>query len=49
MAFVASYLGHWLLTVMLLQSMDLGAGWIAIVGSDSHNPDDWLTGIIGPY
>ncbi|KAI1395748.1 NAD(P)-binding protein [Hypoxylon fuscum] len=26
MAFVASYLGHWLLTVMLLQSMDLGAG-----------------------
>ncbi|KAI1849853.1 hypothetical protein JX265_013556 [Neoarthrinium moseri] len=49
MAFVASYLGHWLLTVMLLQSMDLASGRITIVGSDSHNPDDWLTGAIGTY
>ncbi|KAI0007877.1 NAD(P)-binding protein [Xylariaceae sp. FL0662B] len=30
MAFVASYLGHWLLTVMLLQSMDLETGRITI-------------------
>lgn len=49
MAFVASYLGHWLLTVMLLQSMDLEIGRISIVGSDSHNPDDWLTRAIGIY
>ncbi|KAK9415716.1 hypothetical protein SUNI508_10194 [Seiridium unicorne] len=49
MAFVANYLGHWLLTVMLLGSMDPGSGRITIVGSDAHNPDDWLTGTIGTY
>ncbi|KAI1455488.1 NAD(P)-binding protein [Annulohypoxylon moriforme] len=49
MAFAASYLGHWLLVVMLLQSMDLEIGRVTIVGSDAHNPDDWLTGIIGTY
>lgn len=49
MAFASNYLGHWLLTVMLLQSVDLGTGRVTIVGSDMHNPDDWLTGVLGPY
>lgn len=49
MAFAANYLGHWLLTVMLLQSIDLKTGRITVVGSDIHNPDDWLTETIGPY
>ncbi|KAI1204771.1 NAD(P)-binding protein [Annulohypoxylon truncatum] len=49
MAFVANYLGHWLLTVMLLQSIDPETGRITIVGSDAHNPDDWLTTTLGTY
>ncbi|KAI0886435.1 NAD(P)-binding protein [Annulohypoxylon maeteangense] len=49
MAFVASYLGRWLLMVMLLRSVNLETGRITIDGSDAHNPDDWLIGIIGTY
>ncbi|XDG09728.1 hypothetical protein ABKA04_009343 [Annulohypoxylon sp. FPYF3050] len=49
MAFVSNYLGHWLLTLMLLQSMDLENGRITMVSSDSHNPDDWLTGVLGTF
>ncbi|KAI1094285.1 NAD(P)-binding protein [Rostrohypoxylon terebratum] len=49
MAFVSNYLGHWLLTLMLLQSMDYENGRIAMVSSDSHNPDDWLTGVLGTF
>ncbi|KAI1131264.1 putative short-chain dehydrogenase [Nemania abortiva] len=39
-SFTVNYLGHWLLTVMLLQSMDREAGRIIWISSWSHNPDD---------
>ncbi|KAI9680400.1 MAG: hypothetical protein M1822_007158 [Bathelium mastoideum] len=38
--FAANYLGHWLLTLLLLQSMDKEAGRIVLVGSQAHDPDD---------
>lgn len=34
--FSANYLGHWLLTLLLLQSMDRAAGRIIVLGSQSH-------------
>lgn len=34
--FAANYLGHWLLTLLLLESMDKEAGRIIILGSQSH-------------
>ena len=34
--FAANYLGHWLLTLLLLQSMDKEAGRIVLVGSQAH-------------
>jgi NAD(P)-dependent dehydrogenase (short-subunit alcohol dehydrogenase family) len=36
MVFAANYLGHWLLALMLLQSMDRENGRIVIVGSATH-------------
>lgn len=36
MSFVSNYLGHWLLTMLLLQSMDRESGKIVVVGSLSH-------------
>lgn len=36
MTFVANYLGHWLLTLLLLKSMDKDSGRIVIIGSHSH-------------
>lgn len=38
MAFASNYLGHWLLTLLLLRSMDRDMGRIVIVGSESHDP-----------
>ncbi|KAK7921457.1 hypothetical protein PG985_009479 [Apiospora marii] len=38
--FCANYLGHWLLTLLLLQSMDKDSGRIVIIGSESHDPLD---------
>lgn len=38
MTFASNYLGHWLLAVLLLQSMDTQAGRIVIIGSESHDP-----------
>ncbi|KAL2285646.1 hypothetical protein FJTKL_07666 [Diaporthe vaccinii] len=38
--FAANYLGHWLLTLLLLGSVDKEAGRIIIIGSQGHNPDD---------
>jgi NAD(P)-dependent dehydrogenase (short-subunit alcohol dehydrogenase family) len=35
-SFAANYLGHWLLTLLLLQSMDRHEGWIVVLGSLSH-------------
>jgi NAD(P)-dependent dehydrogenase (short-subunit alcohol dehydrogenase family) len=36
MTFQANYLGHWLLTLLLLQSMDKNDGRIVFVGSQMH-------------
>ncbi|TVY78299.1 Short-chain dehydrogenase TIC 32-like chloroplastic protein [Lachnellula suecica] len=38
--FSANYLGHWLMTLMLLESMDKGSGRIVLVGSQAHDPND---------
>ncbi|KIW14108.1 hypothetical protein PV08_06889 [Exophiala spinifera] len=38
--FAANYLGHWLLTILLLKSIDKDAGRIVVVGSQSHDPND---------
>jgi NAD(P)-dependent dehydrogenase (short-subunit alcohol dehydrogenase family) len=34
--FSANYLGHWLLTLLLLKSMDKDSGRIVLLGSQSH-------------
>lgn len=36
MSFAAAYLGHWLLTLMLLQSMDRDHGRVVVIGSSAH-------------
>jgi NAD(P)-dependent dehydrogenase (short-subunit alcohol dehydrogenase family) len=36
MTFTANYLGHWLLTLLLLKSMDQESGRIVLVGSQAH-------------
>lgn len=36
MTFVVNYLGHWLLTLLLLKSMDKDSGRIVFIGSQSH-------------
>ncbi|KAK8043457.1 Short-chain dehydrogenase TIC 32- chloroplastic [Apiospora rasikravindrae] len=38
MTFMANYLGHWLLTMLLIQSMDRESGKIVVVGSLAHDP-----------
>ncbi|KAK4211991.1 hypothetical protein QBC37DRAFT_425757 [Rhypophila decipiens] len=38
--FAANYMGHWLLVLLLLQSMDKEAGRIIVLGSQSHDPHD---------
>ncbi|OTA62229.1 NAD(P)-binding protein [Hypoxylon sp. EC38] len=35
-SFAATYLGHWLLTLMLLQSVDRNYGRILVIGSSAH-------------
>ncbi|KAJ8122589.1 hypothetical protein ONZ43_g1257 [Nemania bipapillata] len=39
-AFASNYLGHWLLTLLLLKSMDPATGRIVALGSQSHDPYD---------
>lgn len=34
--FASNYLGHWLLTLLLLQSIDKENGRIIVIGSQSH-------------
>ncbi|KAJ8132226.1 hypothetical protein O1611_g1389 [Lasiodiplodia mahajangana] len=34
--FAANYLGHWLLTLLLLESLDKEDGRVVVVGSQSH-------------
>lgn len=36
MTFASNYLGHWLLTLLLLQSVDRKQGRVVIIGSESH-------------
>ncbi|KAJ9303857.1 hypothetical protein DTO217A2_6667 [Paecilomyces variotii] len=36
--FAVNYLGHWLLTLLLLQSMDRENGRIVVLGSKAHDP-----------
>ncbi|KAI1453955.1 NAD(P)-binding protein [Annulohypoxylon moriforme] len=47
-AFMANYLGHWLLTMLLLQSMDRESGKVVVIGSLAHDTtrDDpsWCAG-----
>ncbi|KAK8074575.1 short-chain dehydrogenase [Apiospora hydei] len=38
MTFMTNYLGHWLLALLLLQSMDREAGKVVVVGSLAHDP-----------
>ncbi|KAH7304288.1 putative short-chain dehydrogenase [Stachybotrys elegans] len=38
--FAANYLGHWLLTLLLLKSIDKNAGRIVLIGSQAHDPKD---------
>lgn len=49
MTFHATYLGHWLLTLKLLQSMDKDNGRVAVVGSYSHDPYDSRNSSMGIY
>ncbi|KAI0404431.1 putative short-chain dehydrogenase [Xylaria palmicola] len=39
-AFAANYLSHWLLTLLLLQSIDKESGRIVVIGSFAHDPND---------
>ncbi|RYP84557.1 hypothetical protein DL769_001145 [Monosporascus sp. CRB-8-3] len=39
-AFASNYLGHWLLVLLLLQSMDRDSGRIVVVGGWVHDPLD---------
>lgn len=41
-AFAANYLGHWLLTLLLLQSMDRETGRIVVIGSLAHEYNPFL-------
>ncbi|KAI1345674.1 putative short-chain dehydrogenase [Xylaria sp. FL0043] len=38
--FAANYLGHWLLTLLMLKGIDREAGRIVIIGSQGHDPED---------
>lgn len=38
MTFASNYLGHWLLTALLLGSMDPEGARVVVVGSESHDP-----------
>ncbi|KAI1869779.1 uncharacterized protein JN550_005760 [Neoarthrinium moseri] len=44
LSFVVNYLGNWLLTLMLLQSMDREAGRIVVVNSWTYDPNDTRNG-----
>ena len=38
MTFASNYLGHWLLTLLLLDSMDREEGRVVVVASEAHDP-----------
>ncbi|KAK7739617.1 hypothetical protein SLS62_011246 [Diatrype stigma] len=47
--FAANYLGHWLLALLLLKSMDKMSGRIVVVGSQSHDPYDKRNEVTGAF
>ncbi|KAI0157385.1 putative short-chain dehydrogenase [Xylariaceae sp. FL1272] len=47
--FAANYLGHWLLTLLLLQSIDKESGRILVIGSQGHNPEDPRNAATGAF
>lgn len=49
MSFAASYMGHWMLTLMLLKSLDQDCGRVVVIGSDTADPHDKLNSYIGQY
>ncbi|KAK2603184.1 hypothetical protein N8I77_009662 [Diaporthe amygdali] len=48
-AFASAYLGHWLLTMLLLQSMDRQSGRIIVVASSAHDTQDKRNDAGGQY
>lgn len=48
-AFASAYLGHWLLTVLLLQSMDRELGRIVVISSSAHDSQDKRNNAGGQY
>ncbi|KAI1206277.1 putative short-chain dehydrogenase [Annulohypoxylon truncatum] len=48
-SFVANYLGHWLLTLKLLQSMDAENGRVVVVSSNSYDVNHPVHNIDGYY
>ncbi|CAG9953745.1 unnamed protein product [Clonostachys rosea f. rosea IK726] len=49
MSFASAYLGHWLLTLMLLGSMDRSAGRVVVVGSAVHDTESNHNAVGGQY
>jgi len=49
MAFASNYLGHWLLVLLLLQSMDRELGRVVIVGGWVHDPLDTNNNASGAF
>ncbi|KAI1464376.1 putative short-chain dehydrogenase [Daldinia caldariorum] len=47
--FAANYLGHWLLTLLLLKSIDKEEGRIIVIGSQGHDPSDPRNARIGVF
>ncbi|KAI0015224.1 putative short-chain dehydrogenase [Xylariomycetidae sp. FL0641] len=48
-AFAAAYLGHWLLTMLLLQSLDRENGRIVVIASSAHDSRDPRNNAGGQY
>ncbi|KAK7911239.1 NAD(P)-binding protein [Apiospora marii] len=48
-AFVSNYLGHWLLTMLLLESMDREVGRVIILGSSSYDVEHPSHSFDGQY
>ncbi|KFA68495.1 hypothetical protein S40285_05403 [Stachybotrys chlorohalonatus IBT 40285] len=47
--FASNYLGQWLLTVLLLKSLDKQAGRIVVLGSQAHDPKDPRNDMTGAF
>ncbi|KAI9680399.1 MAG: hypothetical protein M1822_007157 [Bathelium mastoideum] len=48
-AFVSNYLGHWLLVLLLLQSLDRDSGRVVVVGGWIHDPHDKANKMHGAF